>query len=115
MQHHQEVGRALVRYEWPLNVRELRHCLARAAALAKAEMLERAHLPTAIAQALDDTSTAAPGAEGTPDDRLREQLDRLLVENEGNVAEVARALGKARMQVHRWMKRFAIDPKRYRR
>jgi transcriptional regulator with AAA-type ATPase domain len=111
-----DVGRALVRYEWPLNVRELRHCLARAAALAKGgEMLERNHLPAAVAQTLDEPSAVAPGAEATSDDRLREQLDRLLTEHDGNVAEVARALGKARMQVHRWMKRFAIDPRRYRR
>jgi transcriptional regulator with AAA-type ATPase domain len=111
-----EVGRAIVRYEWPLNVRELRHCLARAAALAKdGDVLERAHLPAAVAQTLDEPSAAAPGAEGTHDEPLREQLDRLLTEHEGNVAEVARALGKARMQVHRWMKRFAIDPRRYRR
>jgi len=111
-----EVGRALVQYAWPLNIRELRHCLARAAALAKdGELLERNHLPAAIAETLDAASSVTPGTEATHDVRLREQLDRLLVEHEGNVAEVARALGKARMQVHRWMKRFAIDPKRYRR
>ncbi len=111
-----EVGRALLRHEWPLNVRELRHCLARATALAKgADLLERGHLPAAVARTLDDPSVAALGTEATHDDRLRDQLDRLLTEHEGNVAEVARALGKARMQVHRWMKRFAIDPKRYRR
>lgn len=112
-----EVGRALLRYEWPLNVRELRHCLARAAALAgDGEVLERNHLPAAVAQALDE-APGSPGdrSEATHDERLREQLERLLVQHEGNVAEVARALGKARMQVHRWMKRFAIDPKRYRR
>jgi len=56
--------------------------------------------------------------EGHPaagDALLRAQLEGLLVEHEGNVAEVARALGKARMQVHRWLKRFVIDPERYRR
>jgi transcriptional regulator with GAF, ATPase, and Fis domain len=46
--------------------------------------------------------------------RLRAQLESLLTEHGGNIAEVARALGKARMQVHRWLKRFAIDPERYR-
>jgi DNA-binding NtrC family response regulator len=29
--------------------------------------------------------------------------------------EVADAMGKARMQVHRWCKRFGIDPNLYRR
>ena len=51
----------------------------------------------------------------TPDERLRAQLEELLALHGGNVAEVARALGKARMQVHRWMKRFDIDPERFRR
>ncbi len=114
-----EFGRALLRYAWPLNVRELRHCLARAAALSKGEgLLERRHLPASVADALSASGTADAGegvAEPTEAGRLRAQLEVLLTEHEGNVAEVARALGKARMQVHRWMKRFAIDPKRYRR
>jgi hypothetical protein len=38
----------------------------------------------------------------------------LLGQHEGNVAEVARAMGKARMQIHRWVKRLGIDPGRYR-
>jgi transposase-like protein len=33
----------------------------------------------------------------------------------GNVSEVARAMGKARMQIHRWIKRFDLDPRRHRR
>ena len=113
-----DFGRALLRYEWPLNVRELRHCLARATALAKGRAAARSRrtLPPQSAATLTATATdAEKPVATTEDERLRGQLDRLLAEHEGNVAEVARALGKARMQVHRWMKRFAIDPKRYRR
>jgi DNA-binding NtrC family response regulator len=112
-----DVGRALVLYEWPLNVRELRHGLARAAALAKGQpVLERAHLPAAVTKMLDDAATMSGSAPpATHEDRLKEQLERLLLEHEGNVAEVARVMGKARMQVHRWMKRLEIDPERYRR
>jgi len=32
----------------------------------------------------------------------------------GNLSAVSRATGKARMQIHRWLKRFDIDPSRYR-
>jgi transcriptional regulator with GAF, ATPase, and Fis domain len=32
----------------------------------------------------------------------------------GNVAAVGRELGKARMQVHRWMKRYGIEVEDYR-
>jgi transcriptional regulator with AAA-type ATPase domain len=114
-----DVGRALLRYAWPLNIRELRHCLARGAALAKdAEVITREHLPAAIAASLVGPAEAPAGDEpAAPDDdaRLHAQLEKLLTEHDGNVAEVARAMGKARMQIHRWMKRLGIDPKRYRR
>jgi transcriptional regulator of acetoin/glycerol metabolism len=40
----------------------------------------------------------------------RELLVRLLVEHEGNVAQVARVLDKGRTQVHRWMAAYGIDP-----
>jgi transcriptional regulator with PAS, ATPase and Fis domain len=116
-----EVGRALVAYPWPLNIRELYHCLARGVALARDGVLEPSHLPRAVAAAasapsvaLDPADVAGPVQE-REDARLREQLEALLTQHDGNVAEVARTMGKARMQLHRWMKRFAIDPKRYRR
>jgi transposase-like protein len=37
-------------------------------------------------------------------------LVTLLEEHGGNVSAVARAMGKARMQVQRWMKRFGLEP-----
>jgi transcriptional regulator with PAS, ATPase and Fis domain len=113
-----EVGRALIRYDWPQNVRELGHCLARACALARGEeALELRHLPPQVRDAVAETPPAerAPDDAATEESRLRAQLEGLLREHEGNIAEVARALGKARMQVHRWLKRFQIDPDRYRR
>jgi transcriptional regulator of acetoin/glycerol metabolism len=47
-------------------------------------------------------------------DRNREQLVRLLTAHHGNVAAVARELGKGRTQVLRWLERYAIDPDHYR-
>jgi DNA-binding NtrC family response regulator len=116
-----DVARALACYSWPLNVRELRQCLARACALAGEDgVIERGHLPPAVAQLSQAPLARAPGEPETHaappgGDRLRAQLEALLAEHQGNVAEVARAMGKARMQVQRWMKRFAIDPNRFRR
>jgi len=113
-----DVARALFLYSWPLNIRELRQCLARASTLAGDErVIERAHLPPAVANAPGIRTTAPPPAGGDADDgsRVAAQIEALLAEHEGNVAEVARAMGKARMQVHRWMKRFSIDPGRFRK
>jgi len=110
------VGRALVRYSWPLNIRELGHCLSRACALAReGGSIELSHLPAPVRDALEADIDGPAGTDPEADDaRLRAQLEALLVEHRGNIAKVARALGKARMQVHRWLKRFEIDPERYR-
>jgi DNA-binding NtrC family response regulator len=44
------------------------------------------------------------------EDQLRSMLDR----HRGNVAAVGRELGKERMQIHRWLKRYGIDLNDYR-
>jgi transcriptional regulator with GAF, ATPase, and Fis domain len=43
------------------------------------------------------------------------ELRQVLTALGGNVAAVARHYGKERMQVHRWMKKYSIDPNEFRR
>ena len=43
------------------------------------------------------------------------RLEALLTTHGGNVSAVARAMGKARMQIQRWMARFGFDPKDFKR
>src|SRR5207247_10051360 len=113
-----DAGAALLRYDWPLNIRELEQCLLRAAALAERDALELEHLPPDVAQ---PRSGAAPKSIAPPpklsekDLALRKRLIELLDEHEGNLTEVARAMGKARMQVHRWMNKLGIAPDRFRK
>jgi transcriptional regulator with GAF, ATPase, and Fis domain len=38
-----------------------------------------------------------------------DELRSLLERHNGNVAAVGRELGKARMQIHRWMQRYGIE------
>jgi transcriptional regulator with GAF, ATPase, and Fis domain len=47
----------------------------------------------------------ASGRSVPSDSELRELLER----HQGNVAAVGRELGKARMQIHRWMQRYGIE------
>ncbi len=101
-----EAARALFLHRWPLNVRELEQALRAALALAGPERrIGPHHLPEA---------TRARGAQVTGDPALRDQLIRLLAAHGGNISAVARELGKARVQVRRWCRRFAIDPDAYR-
>jgi len=114
-----EAVRALLRYEWPLNVRELERSLQAAVALAGTGAIQLRHFPPAV--------TASPGParprEVSPPDatvlsdrdrELRDSVVAALKASNGNIAAAARTLGKARVQVQRWIKRFGIDLKELR-
>jgi len=104
-----EAALALFRHAWPLNVRELEHSLAVALAVCNDSTIELAHLPEAVRKGGPGSSVVADG------ERFREELLALLRRYRGNVAEVARAFGKGRMQVHRWAQRYDIDLASFRR
>jgi DNA-binding NtrC family response regulator len=114
-----EAARALLSRSWPGNVRELEHRLRLAAVLAKGEVIEADHLfgpEVEPANAALVEATAAPFVPSSwraalrPEDVVRrEQLARLLQQHGGNVSAVARAMGKARVQIQRWIKRYRLD------
>jgi transcriptional regulator with AAA-type ATPase domain len=116
--------RALLMHDWPFNVRELEKSLTTALALAGEEVVELEHLPPALrrgprlrgAEAEPPPGGAADDEPERPDrplddeeQALRARLVELLTRHQGNVAAVGRELGKERMQIHRWVKRFGID------
>jgi transcriptional regulator with GAF, ATPase, and Fis domain len=47
--------------------------------------------------------------------KQRGDLIALLTTHAGNVSAVSRALGRERVQVQRWLKRFGIDVRAFRR
>ena len=107
----------LFRYPWPRNIRELERVLEAASALAGAEPITLDHLPDAIRAAAEPSPALAavpavadePAEPLTAEDReLKHQLEALLRAHADNVAEVARALGKDRTQIYRWMRRFGL-------
>jgi DNA-binding NtrC family response regulator len=111
-----DAARALFRYDWPMNIRELEQALRVATAMARGDAVTLEHLPPAIAP--------RPGMEGVPgrpaagsewpagrlgDDELRTRLTELLRVHKGNLSAAARASGKARVQLYRWCKRLGLD------
>jgi transcriptional regulator with PAS, ATPase and Fis domain len=123
----------LLHYDWPYNVRELEACIKRCVALCDGPLLDEQHLPDAVREAVADygqrvgperaarVSAVPEAAEelsqplapryATPTEA---ELRALLERYAGNIAAVGRELGKARMQVHRWMKRYGIAIDEYR-
>jgi hypothetical protein len=109
---HPLAARALLRHEWPLNVRELEQCLSSAlvlARVAKQALIHLEHLPAAVQRVV----TSAPRED--EDAALREELILLLRKHRGNITAVAKEMGKARMQIQRWLKRVGVDPEEFRR
>ena len=107
-----EAARALLAYDWPLNIRELSLCLATAAVLADDGCIALRDLPEAVRDHVPQTtSNPVDSAQLSPADRaLRAELLELLQATGGNVSEVARRMSKARQQIQRWLKRLGIDP-----
>jgi DNA-binding NtrC family response regulator len=133
------VVRAFFAYGWPYNVRELEKCVSTALTLAAGGPIRIEHLPeplrlagTSVAGSELPAATPPPGAGATqpppvapasaadpmPGDAQgqprRERLVLLMREYQGNVAAVARVLGKGRTQIHRWLERYGINPDEYR-
>ena len=111
---HREVTRAMLRYSFPMNVRELEQCVRASAVLADDGLITLADIPAAIAEALDAPQDDEPEVD-TRDEELRRELLARLTEASGNVTEVARLMGKARQQIQRWLRRFAIDAEAYKK
>jgi transposase-like protein len=44
----------------------------------------------------------------------KERLEELVLELKGNVSEIARALGRSRRQVHRYLEQHGVDLSRFR-
>ncbi|HEX6764130.1 MAG TPA: sigma 54-interacting transcriptional regulator, partial [Polyangiaceae bacterium] len=106
-----EAGLALVRHDYPFNVRELVHELERAVVISDGGVIQKTHLFPGSDGSGPSAGAEAGVSELSPEDAaLRDELVRHLTEHRGNVADVARVMGKARMQIHRWLKRFDIDP-----
>jgi DNA-binding NtrC family response regulator len=105
-----EATRAMLAHSWPLNVRELAHALGSAVLLSEDGMVELQHLPAEVR--LRQSSRPPPLTEEQM--LRREELVGLLEKHGGNVSAIARQLGKARMQVQRWLKRYDLDAESFR-
>lgn len=94
-----EAYSALMRHDWPGNIRELRNRLERASVLAHADMLEPGDI--------FPERTLAGLAPETLDDARRqaetEQIERALALSQGNVGEAAKRLGISRTTL--WKRR----------
>jgi sigma-54 dependent transcriptional regulator, acetoin dehydrogenase operon transcriptional activator AcoR len=113
-----DATRALFAHDWPLNVRELEKCLGAAIAQCSGGSIQAAHLSEAVRAATRTPRSPADEEKVELSERdvdRRAQIVSLLRANGGNVSAVARAMGSARAQIHRWLRKYELDPAAFRR
>ena len=93
-------------------MRELEQAIARAAVLGISP-LSAEHFPFVLEHLPKSTSSIRLKASSI-DTALRDQLDQLMRQHKGNVAAVARALGKGPTQIQRWLKKAGLIADLYR-
>jgi two-component system response regulator AtoC len=115
---------ALVRAEWPGNVRQLENTIARLAALSTGGVLGladfRAADPGAPVPPPPDDASAEPVPDARNGPTLKEQVEaferglvsRALDSTGGNQSEAARRLGVSRVTLIDKMKKYGLNPKR---
>jgi DNA-binding NtrC family response regulator len=128
-----EAMRAILWHKWPLNVREIEQCL-RTAIARSPERIDADHLPDNVrtpAESCEPQShvlapkppsmpppVPAPAPRAplklTPEQLARcDAVRTLLIEHRGNISQVARALGKDRVQIRRWIRQFGLSVKEF--
>ena len=104
----------LMSYHWPGNVRELENCIERAALLSGDQVIHGHHLPPSL-QTADATGTGPPGTLQSMVARVeRELIEEALKWARGNLAAAGRRLGATERIMGLRVRKYRIDPGRFR-
>ncbi|NTW64977.1 MAG: sigma-54-dependent Fis family transcriptional regulator [Nitrospirae bacterium] len=103
-----EAMKAMLAYDWPGNIRELRNTLERAVVLAEGDIVTLHDLPDKF-RSLDLEGIATSSLRQALDDYEREYIRRSLAENKGNKEATATRLGIDLATLYRKLKKLRID------
>jgi Nif-specific regulatory protein len=104
----------LMTYHWPGNVRELENCIERAVLLSSDHVIHGHHLPPTLQTAEASGTTHQGTLDGTVERLERDLIMDALKAARGNKAKAARALGITERIMGLRVRRYSIDPKRFR-
>lgn len=104
----------LMSYHWPGNVRELENCIERAVLLSNDQVIHSHNLPPTLQTAEASGTRFAGSLQDTLDRVEREFILDALKSARGNMSEAARALGVTERVMGLRVRRFGINPRRFR-
>ena len=105
---------ALLQYHWPGNVRELENCLERAVLLCDDQVIHGYHLPPTLQTAEDTGTQQTQSLEEAVERFEKELLVDSLKTSRGNMRKAAQNLKTTERIFGYKVKKYAIEPKRYR-
>jgi DNA-binding NtrC family response regulator len=100
--------RALLAYDWPGNIRELRNCIESAVVLARGSIIEVEDLPQQIGRAESGTSVSLDVGI-TLAEAEQKLIISTLAQCGGNKTRAAEVLGIGRKTLHRKLQEYHID------
>jgi len=103
-----EAMQALLAYDWPGNIRELRNTIERATVLADSEMITIHDLPDKF-RTLDIEGISTSSLRQALDEFEREYIKRSMTENKGNKEAAANKLGIDLATLYRKLKKLRIE------
>jgi Nif-specific regulatory protein len=104
----------LTSYHWPGNVRELENCIERAVLLSQDDVIHGHQLPPSLQSAEASGTTFTGGLQASLDTLERELVIDALKATSGNMARAARQLGITERVMGLRVKKYDIEPRRFR-
>lgn len=104
----------IMAYHWPGNVRELENCIERAVLMSNDDVIHGHHLPPTLQTAEASGTTIKSTLEESLGSVEKEMILDALKSSRGNMAKAARALGITERIMGLRVRKYSIDPARFR-